>query len=168
MRSLWSHSVRVCPRRSSPYSVVILVGPGSASKAGLYVFLIFFLMMWTFLFMFIFHSAPPVLLLAGVGFLGVRSVPVGVRAVTPLPILPWLRVPAVRGLCAGLGGVIVDFGTMNLPISTRFFRYGFSTVGFLTSVFVMSPSASVPFLLPGTTTFHHCGWCGVLAGRGFL
>ena len=70
---------------------------------------------------------------------------------TPLLILPWLGVPAVRGPCAGLGDTIFDFGTTDLPIPTRFSRYGFGTVGFFTGGFEMSPSALIPFLLPGTT-----------------
>ena len=146
MRSLWSHSVRVCPGRLAPSYVVIRGGEGSASKAGLNVFPIFFLEMWPFV-----CSEPPALLLAGVAFLGVRSVPVGVWSVPPLPILLWLGVPAIRGSCAGLGGAIVDFGTTNLPIPTRFFRYGFDTVIFLIGGFEMSPSALSPFRLPGTT-----------------
>ena len=129
----------------------------------LYVFPIFFLVMWLFLVILIVRSAPPVLLLVVVGFLGVRSVLVAVWSVLPLPILPWMGVPAVCGPCDGLGGAIVDLGNANLPTPTRFLRYGFGTFVFH-RWFCDVPQCRDP--LPFSRNHpHHCGWRGVLDGK---
>ena len=73
--------------------------------------------------------------LAGVALPGARSVPAGDRSVPSLPSLLWLGVPAIWGQFFCVGGVIVDFGTTNLPIPIRLRWYGLATVELLSGVF---------------------------------
>ena len=94
--------------------------------AELYIFPVLFRLMCPLV-----GAALPPPFLEGVALPGARFVPAGGRYFPSLPSMIRLGVPTVRGRFACMGGVIVDFGTMNLPIPTGLRWYGLATVGFL-------------------------------------